>query len=63
MHPIPDCCVRAAELRRDGTTIHSDVEISYVDAILGTTTKVHPSAGYKVSVSSECTSTPHIWPH
>lgn len=24
------------ELRRDGTTIHSDVEISYVDAILGT---------------------------
>ena len=29
-----------AELRRDGTTIHSDVEISYVDAILGTTTKV-----------------------
>lgn len=24
------------ELRREGTTIHSDVEISYVDAILGT---------------------------
>ncbi len=24
------------ELRRDGTTIHSDVEISYADAILGT---------------------------
>lgn len=24
------------ELRRDGTTIHSDVEVSYVDAILGT---------------------------
>ncbi len=23
------------ELRRDGTTIHSDVEIPYVDAILG----------------------------
>lgn len=28
------------ELRRDGTTILSDVEISYVDAILGTTVKV-----------------------
>jgi len=28
------------ELRRDGTTIHSDVEISYVDAILGTQVKV-----------------------
>ena len=28
------------ELRRDGTTMHSDVEISYVDAILGTTVKV-----------------------
>ena len=24
------------ELRRDGISIHSDVEISYVDAILGT---------------------------
>ncbi len=24
------------ELRRDGVTIHSDVEVSYVDAILGT---------------------------
>ncbi len=35
-----DCHRGAAELRRDGTTIHSDVEISYVDAILGTTTKV-----------------------
>lgn len=28
------------ELRREGVTIHSDVEISYVDAILGTTVKV-----------------------
>ncbi|GLC43752.1 hypothetical protein PLESTB_000904500 [Pleodorina starrii] len=28
------------ELRRDGMTIHSDVEISYVDAILGTQAKV-----------------------
>lgn len=28
------------ELRRDATTIHSDVEISYVDAILGTQVKV-----------------------
>lgn len=28
------------ELRRDGTTIHSDSEISYVDAILGTQVKV-----------------------
>lgn len=28
------------ELKRDGTTIHSDVEISYVDAILGTTVQV-----------------------
>lgn len=28
------------DLRRDGTTIHSDVEISYVDAILGTTVQV-----------------------
>lgn len=27
-------------LRRDGTTIHSDVEVSYVDAILGTKVKV-----------------------
>jgi molecular chaperone DnaJ len=25
-----------AELRREATTIHSDVEISYADAILGT---------------------------
>jgi molecular chaperone DnaJ len=29
-----------AGLRREGTTVHSDVEISYVDAILGTTAKV-----------------------
>eukprot|EP00210_Caulerpa_lentillifera_P007963 g7602.t1 len=28
------------ELRREGTTIHSDVEISYVEAILGTTVKI-----------------------
>lgn len=28
------------QLRREGVTIHSDVEISYVDAILGTTVKV-----------------------
>ena len=28
------------ELRRDGTTIHSDKEISYIDAILGTTVQV-----------------------
>ncbi len=28
------------ELKRDGTTIHSDVEISYIDAILGTTVQV-----------------------
>lgn len=28
------------ELRREGVTIHSDVEISYIDAILGTTVKV-----------------------
>lgn len=34
------CLHDTAELRRDGTTIHSDVEISYVDAILGCTTKV-----------------------
>jgi molecular chaperone DnaJ len=27
-------------LRREGTTVHSDVEISYVDAILGTTVQV-----------------------
>ena len=27
-------------LRREGTTIHSEVEISFVDAILGTTAKV-----------------------
>ncbi len=29
-----------AGLRREGTTIHSDVDVSYVDAILGTTVKV-----------------------
>ena len=29
-----------AGLKREGTTIHSDVEISFVDAILGTTVKV-----------------------
>ena len=28
------------ELRREGTTIHSDKEISYIDAILGTTVQV-----------------------
>ncbi|KAL6754737.1 DnaJ C terminal domain-containing protein, partial [Haematococcus lacustris] len=28
------------ELRREGTTIHSDVEINYIDAILGTQVKV-----------------------
>lgn len=28
------------DLRRDGTTMHSDVSISYIDAILGTTVKV-----------------------
>ena len=31
-----------AGLRREGTTIHSEVEISFVDAILGTTAKVGP---------------------
>lgn len=31
-----------AGLRREGTTIHSDVDISFVDAILGTTVKVQP---------------------
>ncbi len=43
-----------AGLRREGTTIHSEVEISFVDAILGTTAKVStadrlclvPAAGY-----------------
>ena len=29
-----------ARLRREGTTIHSDVDVSYVDAILGTTVLV-----------------------
>ncbi|KAG7674737.1 hypothetical protein KSW81_006163 [Nannochloris sp. 'desiccata'] len=29
-----------SELKRDGTTIHSDVEITYIDAILGTTVQV-----------------------
>lgn len=29
-----------AGLRREGTTIHSEVGISFVDAILGTTAKV-----------------------
>ncbi|KAK9829535.1 hypothetical protein WJX72_006369 [[Myrmecia] bisecta] len=28
------------QLRREGITVHSDVEVSYVDAILGTTVKV-----------------------
>lgn len=28
------------ELRREGTTIHSEVDVSYLDAILGTTVKV-----------------------
>jgi molecular chaperone DnaJ len=28
------------ELRREGATIHSDVEVSYLDAILGTSIKV-----------------------
>jgi molecular chaperone DnaJ len=37
--------VRAAELKRDGTTIHSDVEISYVDAILGVTSPVRTVDG------------------
>ena len=32
-----------AGLRREGTTIHSEVEISFVDAILGTTSKVSMS--------------------
>ena len=31
-----------AGLRREGTTIHSDVDVSYVDAILGTTVKARP---------------------
>ena len=28
------------ELRREGTTINSDVEVSYVDAILGSTVRI-----------------------
>lgn len=32
-------------MKRDGTTIHSDVEISYTDAILGTTVKVETVEG------------------
>lgn len=33
------------ELKRDGTTIHSDVEINYVDAILGVTTPIRTVDG------------------
>jgi len=40
-----------AELRREGTTIHSDVEISYVDAILGVTIPVRTVDG-QVRVST-----------
>ena len=29
-----------SDLKRDGTSIHSNIEVSYVDAILGTTVKV-----------------------
>ena len=29
-----------SDLKREGTSIHSDIEISYVDAILGTNVKV-----------------------
>lgn len=33
------------DLKRDGTTIHSDVEISYIDAILGITAPVRTVDG------------------
>ena len=39
-----------AGLKREGTTIHSDVDISFVDAILGTTVKV----GYLCFASHPC---------
>ena len=42
----------AVELNRDGTTIHSDVEISYVDAILGVTTPVRTVDGQVGILSS-----------
>ncbi len=34
------------EMRREGTTIHSDVEISYVDAILGTQVQAYAWTDY-----------------
>ncbi len=30
-----------ADLRREGLTVHSDVSVSYVDAILGTNLSAH----------------------
>lgn len=45
-----------AELKRDGTTIHSDVEISYVDAILGVTIPVRTVDGSVRSKSVSCLS-------
>jgi molecular chaperone DnaJ len=33
------------ELRREGANIHSDVEVSYLDAILGTSIKVRAGRG------------------
>ena len=34
------------ELRREGTTIHSDVEISFADAILGTQVRSEAASRY-----------------
>jgi molecular chaperone DnaJ len=38
--PLPSISQDHPELRRDGIDIHSDVEISYFDAILGSQVKV-----------------------
>ena len=41
-----------SKLRREGTTIHADVDISYIDAILGTTVEVwHPALKRDVNIT------------
>ena len=42
-------------LRREGTTVHSDIDISYVDAILGTTVQA------RARVSACCRSVLPAW--
>ena len=49
-------------LRREGTTVHSDIDISYVDAILGTSVQARCcAAGLALQLRVRCISCAVSW--